>query len=120
MSYRNIVVEGVTYKWKVGREFIEIRNTESGNPFSKALVKRPSAVKRWGVIKPNLETDTLMIEIFTSPDLAQKAYESHRKSYEGMEVRKQIELVTLPAKTVSITPEWIKAQILARSEKVAR
>jgi hypothetical protein len=126
MSYRNITVEGIAYKWRVGRSNIEIREDVKDNPKhrpAKMILPRPEPQKRWGVITPNLDWDIkeygYNIKIFFDEDEAIKVFE-YRKSLASSFEKEKIELINLPAVTFRITPDWIKQQILNQQLKPSK
>lgn len=106
MSYRTIVVDGHTYKWKVGRKCIEVRSEDRTRP--KILVDRPNPQPRWGLITPNMETAGLNIAIFTDKNNCEMAFD---RAKDTSSCKDQVELVSLPPKTVPITPGWIQRLI---------
>jgi hypothetical protein len=110
MSYRTIHVKGQDYKWKVGYRYIEIRNADSGNPFSKILKEKPAPIKRWGLIRPDLDSNhKLSIEIFERQDWAQNSFNLYKTSFPDSP---QVEMFPMPSKVVPITSAWIKEEIL--------
>ena len=110
MSYKNITVDDRVYRYKVGRQNIEIRSdpiSKKDKPF-KLVVPRPPKQLRWGVIFPNMDTDANIIDIFTDEALAQQCYEDQKQHHP---YKHRVEMVSLPAQTVAITPGWISNQI---------
>lgn len=71
----------------------------------KLVVPRPAKQQRWGVIFPNMDTDANIIDIFTDEALAQQCYEEHKEYHP---YKHRVEMVSLPAQTVAITPGWIR------------
>ena len=109
MSYRKIVVANRAFKWRVGRKNIEIRHDDDGNPFKLVL---PKPNKRWGVISPRIGIAgplDLKIDIFHDELNAHKQFKV-KKCFLS-EHEDQVELVSLPDKSRSVTPKWIQDQI---------
>ena len=111
MSYRTIVVDGHTYKWKVGQKYIEVRQ---GKPSKWKVVKeRPAPRKRWGLITPHMDTEGLNIAIFFNEANCKMAFDEAKKN---SSYKDQVEMVSLPPKTVSITPTWIRDLIREKNK----
>lgn len=110
MAYRTIVVDGQTYKWLVGRKCIEVRrekpsrNRRASPANWKIVVDRPVPQKRWGLITPNRETSGLNIAIFTNEENGKMAF---GRAKLDSSCKDQVELISMPPKTVPITPAWI-------------
>jgi len=115
MAYRSITVDGQNYKWLVGRKNIEIRSEPDKNKkVWKRVLERPAPQKRWGLITPNMETAGLNIAMFDKELSCEMALEEAKKT---SPCKDQVEMVTLPAKKVSITPVWIKNAIRTELRK---
>lgn len=111
MGYRHITVESRKYRFKVGSKNVEIRDDDDGESF-KVVVPKPTPQKRWGVIYPNLDTDTLSISIFTSWDEAFAEHEERKKSFSG-DAKGLVELARLNDEIIPVTPGWVRGVIAA-------
>jgi hypothetical protein len=106
LNYKPIHVKGRAYKFHVGRRFIEVRNDDDGKPY-KLLIPRPEKQQRWGVICPCLDGGRDYIDIYLDEEKAQEAMDKLQGNWPG------VEFVSLPAKTIPITPSWVKNELIS-------